>query len=227
MPYTQDHRSSIETNSTGAENPPESPSEKIFLKNFKNISENFAKTAPSIRDRSERGRKPTSRCMRGGEQLLELTPSQKKTVRHQFDSFCRKVLREEARDYKRHIAWRSDHEVSLSELSEEQERQMYVLDEYPSEQTHFHVQGYDVAIENEDLANALTVLPDDKRDIVLLAYTAVLLGNSSTLNKRGEYPPRCNRTTPADFSLANPALNAQTIFSFSAVMAFHEALKIS
>ena len=83
---------------------------------------------------------------------MELTPSQKKTVRHQFDSFCRKVLREEARDYERHIAWRSDHEVSLSE------------------QTHFHVRGYDVAIENEDLANALTVLPDDKRDIVLLAY---------------------------------------------------------
>lgn len=101
---------------------------------------------------------------------MELTPSQKKTVRHQFDSFCRKVRREEARDYERNIAWRSDHEVSLSELSEEQERQMYVLDEYPSEQTHFHVQGYDVAIENEDLANALTVLPDDKRDIVLLAY---------------------------------------------------------
>lgn len=55
---------------------------------------------------------------------MELTPSQKKTVRHQFDSFCRKVLREEARDYERHIAWRSNHEVSLSELSEEQERQM-------------------------------------------------------------------------------------------------------
>ena len=44
---------------------------------------------------------------------------------------------------------------------------MYVLDEYPSEQTHFHVRGYDVAIENEDLANALTVLPDDKRDITV------------------------------------------------------------
>ena len=56
-------------------------------------------------------------------------------------------------------------------------------------------------------------------------HTAVLLGNSSTLNKRGENPPRYNRTTPADFSLANPAVNAQTIFSFSAVMAFHEALK--
>ena len=131
---------------------------------------NFAKTAPSIRDRSERGRKPASRCMRGGEQLLELTPSQKKTVRHQFDSFCRKVLREETRDYERHIAWRSNHEVPLSELSEERVRQMYVLDRYPSEQIHFHVQGYNVTIENENLANALMVLSGDKRDIVLLAY---------------------------------------------------------
>ena len=65
--------------------------------------------------------------------------------------------------------------------------------------------------------------------LVLFTYvtqhTAVLLGNSSTLNKRGENPPRCNRTTPAVFSLANPSVNAQTIFSFSAVMAFHEALK--
>ena len=64
--------------------------------------------------------------------------------------------------------------------------------------------------------------------LVLFTYvtqhTAVLLGNSSTLNKRGENPPRCNRTTPAVFSLANPSVNAQTIFSFSAVMAFHEAL---
>ena len=34
---------------------------------------------------------------------MELTPSQKKTVRHQFDSFCRKVLREEAHDDKRDI----------------------------------------------------------------------------------------------------------------------------
>ena len=112
---------------------------------------------------------------------MELTPSQKKTVRHQFDSFCRKVRREEARDYERYIAWRSDHEVSLSELSKEQERQMYVLDEYPSEQAHFHGQGYDVAIESKDLANALTVLPDDKRGIVLLAYVAINLSFACSL----------------------------------------------
>lgn len=101
---------------------------------------------------------------------MEVTPSQKKTVRHQFDSFCRKVLREEARDYLRELARRAAHEVPFSELSEEQMERLYVLDKYQSEAIHFDVQGYDVAINNEQLADALAALPDDKRDIVLLAY---------------------------------------------------------
>ena len=88
---------------------------------------------------------------------MELTPSQKKTVRHQFDSYCRKVLRKEARDYMRNLARQNAHEVSLSELSEEQMARLYVLDEYPSEQFHFAVQGYDVAVKNEKLAEALSV----------------------------------------------------------------------
>ena len=101
---------------------------------------------------------------------MELTPPQKKTVRHQFDSFCRKVLREEARNYIKHIAWRSAHEISLSELSEEQMTQLYILDEYPSEQSLFQVQGISVTVNDEKLADALASLSDEKRDIVMLAY---------------------------------------------------------
>ena len=101
---------------------------------------------------------------------MELTPSQKKTVRHQFDSYCRKVLREEARDYVRGLARQGEREVSLSGLSEEEMARLYVLDEYPSEQFHFDVQGYDIAVKDERLADALGALSDDKRDIVLLAY---------------------------------------------------------
>ena len=101
---------------------------------------------------------------------MELTPSQKKTVRHQFDSFCRKVLREEARDYARDLARQGEREVSLSGLSKEEMARLYVLDEYPSEQFHFDVQGYDIVVKDERLADALGSLSDDKRDIVLLAY---------------------------------------------------------
>jgi RNA polymerase sigma factor (sigma-70 family) len=101
---------------------------------------------------------------------LELTPSQKKTVRHQFDSFCRKVLREEARDYIRAIKKLAEREVSFSELSEEQMERLCVQDKYPSEQHHFDVQGYHVVIEDNRLAEALSSLSDEQRDIVLLSY---------------------------------------------------------
>lgn len=101
---------------------------------------------------------------------MELTPSHMKTVRHQFDSFCKKVIREEARNYIKHIAWRSEHEESLSELSGEQMSQLYVMDEYPSDQTQFSVRGYSVAVKNTRLADALAALPEDKREIVLLSY---------------------------------------------------------
>ncbi len=101
---------------------------------------------------------------------MELPSSQKKTVRHQFDSFCKKVLREEARDYIREINRRSERFVSFSELSEEQMSQLCLTDEYPSELTRFDVQGYSVSIKDDRLAEALASLPEERRDIVLLAY---------------------------------------------------------
>ena len=104
------------------------------------------------------------------QKLMELTPAQKETVRHEFDRLCRMVLRGEAIDYDNHIAWRSKHETSLSWLSESQEGQLGVLDEYPCERFCFQVQGYTIPIRSEILANALVKLSEKKRDIILLAY---------------------------------------------------------
>ena len=101
---------------------------------------------------------------------MELTPSQKETVQHEFDRLCRMVLRGEGIDYDNHIAWRSKHETSLSWLSESQEGQLGVLDEYPCERFYFQVQGYTIPIRSEILANALVKLSEKKRDIILLAY---------------------------------------------------------
>ena len=128
------------------------------------------KIAIPKRDRSERGRTPSPTVREGGELLLELTQSQKKTVRHQFDSFCRKVLREEARDYIRERKRLAEREVPLSELSDEQMERLFVLDEYLSEQNYFDVQGYHIIIRDDRLAEALSSLSDEKREIVLLSY---------------------------------------------------------
>ena len=101
---------------------------------------------------------------------MKLSPSQMKTVRHQFDSICRKVLRDESRNYKKQLARRAEKEINLSELSEAELGQLYAMDEYPSDSTCFDVLEYRVAVKDDRLAEALAALPSKKRDVILLSY---------------------------------------------------------
>ena len=101
---------------------------------------------------------------------MKLSPSQKKTVRHQFDSICRKVLRDESRNYKKQLARRAEKEINLSELSEAELGQLYAMDEYPSDSTYFDVLEYRVGVKDDRLAEALAALPSKKRDVILLSY---------------------------------------------------------
>ena len=101
---------------------------------------------------------------------MKLSPSQMKTVRHQFDSVCRKILRNESRNYNKQLARRSEKEVSLSDLSEKELGQLYAMDVYPSDSTYFDVLEYRVGVKDDRLAEALAALPGQKRDVILLSY---------------------------------------------------------
>lgn len=101
---------------------------------------------------------------------MKLSPSQMKTVRHQFDSVCRKILRNESRNYNKQLARRSEKEVSLSDLSEKELGQLYAMDVYPSDSTYFDVLEYRVGVKDDRLAEALAALPSQKRDVILLSY---------------------------------------------------------
>lgn len=101
---------------------------------------------------------------------MKLSPSEMKTVRHQFDSICRKVLRDESRNYKKQLSRRAEKEVNLSELSEAELGQLYAMDEYPSDSTYFDVLEYRVAVKDDRLAEALAALPSKKRDVILLSF---------------------------------------------------------
>ena len=96
--------------------------------------------------------------------------SHEEHIRHTFDAFCKKVLRNEARDYLDEIARRRKREIPFSELPVEVMEQLSVCDSYFNEEKTFGVLDYAVYIENDDLAGALSKLPCDKRDIILLAY---------------------------------------------------------
>jgi RNA polymerase sigma factor, sigma-70 family len=89
---------------------------------------------------------------------------------HTFDSFCRKILKYRARDYFRALKRQAEKEISFSELSEQDLAKLSVTDEYFKDAFSFSVQGYEVSVSDEQLAEALNTLSADRRDIILLAF---------------------------------------------------------
>ena len=101
---------------------------------------------------------------------MELTESQKKAIQRQFDCFCKKVLREEARDYIRSIKRLAEKETSFSDLSEAQAAELSCLDDYPSNLSIFVVRGQIITVRDDRLATAIAALSTDRQEIILLSY---------------------------------------------------------
>ena len=101
---------------------------------------------------------------------MELSSSDKKRIQHQYDTLAKKILVGEAKSYHRTLAKRAAREVLFSELSEGEFVQLFTMDEYESDCTHFQVSGFDVFVKNELLAEAINALSEKKRNIVLMSY---------------------------------------------------------
>ena len=90
--------------------------------------------------------------------------------KHAFDSFCKKILKHEARDYYDELKRQRSREVSFSELSAKQLEQIYTEDQYFATEQIFNVLGLDVSVTDEDIAESLKSLSEIRRDIILLSY---------------------------------------------------------
>jgi hypothetical protein len=71
---------------------------------------------------------------------------------HQFDAFCKKVLKLTARDQYKATKLRQEHEVPLSELSDFGLTEPTMTDEYFKDEYHFSVLEYDIGVTDVDLA---------------------------------------------------------------------------
>lgn len=91
-------------------------------------------------------------------------------IQQQFDSFCKKILRDETRDYLRMVRRCASREISLDNLSDAQISTLQKADEYPSDFTSFQVQGKEISIRDDRLASAIASLSPEKQAIVLLSF---------------------------------------------------------
>ena len=99
---------------------------------------------------------------------MKLSDEEKRTIEYQFDSFCKKVLREESRSIKRKIQREENlYSNAIANLNRED---LFVYEKYPSDFHQFNVEQYLIEIADDQLARALKTLSGKKRNIVLLAY---------------------------------------------------------
>jgi len=91
-------------------------------------------------------------------------------TRQMFDSFCKKALKYSARDQRRAMKRRRERETPFSELSARELASLAVTDEYFRDEYAFDVLGESVGVYDADLAGALSEIPADRREIVLMSY---------------------------------------------------------
>lgn len=95
---------------------------------------------------------------------------QKKCKQHAFDYYCKRVLRNEARDIYDEFRRRRKKETLFSELSVADQAKLFTLDTYFSDMWNFEVLDRSIPVNDESLGSALACLSEYRRNIILLAY---------------------------------------------------------
>ncbi len=96
--------------------------------------------------------------------------SHKKHKQHAFDCFCKRMLKNEMRDYYSELNKRRKHEVLFSELSATELQELCAYDNYFADGHSFDVLKEQIIVTDNNIAEALAALPQNKRDIILLSY---------------------------------------------------------
>lgn len=91
-------------------------------------------------------------------------------IQHQYDALMKKSLKGTARNYFNEIEKRAARATLFSDLSISELNQLFSIDEYSGEYHRFCVSGFDIFVKNDFLAEALKVLSEKKRTILLLSF---------------------------------------------------------
>ena len=102
--------------------------------------------------------------------MEQSSSSRYETNLYRFDSYCKKILKNEAMDCYREIEKHRQREIFFSELSEKEWNQLYMEDEYDLDTCNFRVKGFDIEVKDGLIAEALKLLSEKKREVVLMSY---------------------------------------------------------
>lgn len=92
-------------------------------------------------------------------------------IRHAFDSFCKKVVRNEALNIQKKYARFRQRQISMEILEQKGlGTEFYYSEPNMNSSGSFIVLGIKIFISNEELANAIAALPSLRQEIILLSF---------------------------------------------------------
>lgn len=94
----------------------------------------------------------------------------KEKLIYQFDTYCKRTLRNERIDYYRQKQYRMNNEIFLSDLEERLLEKYFVTSDTYMLGDTFTVSGYKIEVYDECLAKALHRLPEKKRTVILMSF---------------------------------------------------------
>ena len=117
-----------------------------------------------------RGRRNRSRLLTlpqiGGEKMKYIPDGYGERCR--FDTYCKTVLRNEAKNYLRDLSRQRNRETQFSALSLHEMDKLCTVDEYPSDSILFTAYGYALHIRDELVSAVFASLPEQEQGILIL-----------------------------------------------------------
>jgi DNA-directed RNA polymerase specialized sigma24 family protein len=98
------------------------------------------------------------------------SPKHKKHSRHSFDSYCKKILKRKTIDCHRETKRRGEREIPFSDLPKQKLDRLSVTDKYFANEYVFNILDENICVSNCELGDALSELPADRREIVMMSY---------------------------------------------------------
>lgn len=90
--------------------------------------------------------------------------------RHAFDTYCKRIVKNEAASAHREYKQQNQEEVVFSDLSVKELQQLQYTDQYTPDKRVFPLLGMRLEVLDSDLARALSALTPERRSIIMLSY---------------------------------------------------------
>lgn len=101
-----------------------------------------------------------------------MSDSYEKHIQQRFDSYCKTVIRNEARNiYKEYQRFR-ERQIPLTEITEREFEELSYTDQSIENSEIFLMCGMEILVADLNLAEAIHHLPEDLRKVILLFYYA-------------------------------------------------------